>query len=307
MSVPDAFSVLPGDERYPALLGATPSPPRLEVRGSLHPSDGLAIAIVGSRRPTPYGVEVAESLGAELAARGVTIVSGLARGIDTAAHRGALAGGGRTLAVLGSGIDVVYPPENRDLLGEIERQGAVVSEFPRGTAPRPYNFPARNRTIAGLALGVVVVEASERSGALITASLAADLGREVFAVPGRVTSEVSRGPHGLLRDGAILVRDWADVVQELPEPWRHAVRTDTAGVAEPDHTLNETEATVLAVLKPDEPLHIEELTVLVALTPGRLASALLTLELGGRVRQLEGQRWLAVPTRSAGPMRSRRR
>lgn len=301
------FSVSPGDPRYPALLGTIPSPPRLDVLGSLEDGDGLAIAIVGSRRPTPYGMEVAEVLAAELAVRGVTIVSGLARGIDTAAHRGALAGGGRTLAVLGNGIDVVYPPENRDLIQAIERQGAVVSEFPRGTAPRPYNFPARNRTIAGLALGVVVVEASERSGALITASLAADLGREVFAIPGRVTSEVSRGPHGLLRDGAILVRDWADVVQELPEPWRSAVRTEVTGAAEAGQPLSESEATVLAALKPDEPLHIEELTALVALTPGRLASALVTLELGGRARQLEGQRWLAVPTRSAEPTRSRRR
>lgn len=298
MSVSDAIVLRPGDERYPALLGAIPSPPRLQIRGSIEPSDALAVAIVGSRRPTPYGVEVAEALAAELAARGVTIVSGLARGIDAAAHRGALQGGGRTLAVLGHGIDVVYPPENRDLFRAIEGQGAVISQFPKGTAPLPYNFPLRNRTIAGLTLGVVVVEAGERSGALITAGLAADLGREVFAVPGRVTSEVSRGPHGLLRDGAILVRDWADVVQELPEPWRGAVRAPAAGSAETEQTVTGTEAMVLAALKPDEPLHIEELTALVALTPGRLASALVTLELKGRARQLEGQRWVAVPARS---------
>jgi len=298
MNVPDQIVLAPGDERYPALLGAIPSPPPLRVRGSLEPADGLAVAIVGSRRSTPYGVEVAEALAAELAARGVTIVSGLARGIDAAAHRGALHGGGRTLAVLGSGIDVVYPPENRDLRQAIERQGAVISQFPNGTAPLPFNFPLRNRTIAGLALGVVVVEASERSGALITAGLAADLGREVFAVPGRVTSEVSRGPHGLLRDGAILVRDWADVVQELPEPWRRAVQAPAAGSEETERTVTGAEARVLAALKPDEPLHIEELTVLVALTPGRLASALVTLELEGRARQLEGQRWMAVPARS---------
>jgi len=298
MSVPDAIVLRPGDERYPALLGAIPSPPRLQVRGSLEPSDALAVAIVGSRRPTPYGVEVAEALAAELAARGVTIVSGLARGIDAAAHRGALQGGGRTLAVLGHGIDVVYPPEHRDLFRAIEGQGAVISQFPKGTAPLPYNFPLRNRTIAGLTLGVVVVEAGERSGALITAGLAADLGREVFAVPGRVTSETSRGPHGLLRDGAILVRDWADVVQELPEPWRRAVLAPAAGSAETERTVTGTEAIVLAALKPDEPLHIEELTALVALTPGRLASALVTLELEGRARQLEGQRWMAVPARS---------
>src|SRR5437773_7464211 len=133
MSVPDAIVLRPGDERYPALLGAIPSPPRLQIRGSIEPSDALAVAIVGSRRPTPYGIEVAESLAAELAARGVTIVSGFARGIDTAAHRGALAGGGRTIAVLGSGLDIVYPPENRGLVAAIERSGALISQFPTGT------------------------------------------------------------------------------------------------------------------------------------------------------------------------------
>jgi DNA processing protein len=298
MGVPDPTVLRPDDPRYPPLLAAMTTPPRLEVLGSLEPSDALAVAIVGSRRPTPYGVEAAEALAAELAARGVTIVSGLARGIDAAAHRGALQGGGRTLAVLGNGIDVVYPPENRDLSRAIEARGALISQFPRGTLPLPYNFPLRNRTIAGLSLGVVVVEAGERSGALITASLAADLGREVFAVPGRITSEQSRGPHGLLRDGAILVRDWADVVQELPEPWRRAVLAPAAGSIETERTVTGTEAMVLAALKPDEPLHIEELTALVALTPGRLASALVTLELEGRARQLEGQRWMAVPPRS---------
>jgi DNA processing protein len=298
MDLLDELSLRPQDERYPALLGVIPSPPPIQVRGTLEPSDALAVAIVGSRTPTPYGMEAAEALAADLAARGVTIVSGLARGIDTAAHRGALGAGGRTLAVLGNGIDVVYPPENRALTRAIERQGALISQFPRGAEPRPYNFPTRNRTIAGLALGVVVVEAGERSGALITAGLAADLGREVFAVPGRVTSLMSRGPHGLLRDGAILVRDWADVVQELPEPWRRAVRAPSAGSGETGRTVTGTEAVVLAALKPDEPLHIEEITALVALTPGRLASALVTLELEGLARQLEGQRWMAVRTRS---------
>ena len=293
---PDAL-LAPGDERYPALLAAIASPPVLHVRGSLEPGDALAVAIVGSRRPTPYGVQVAESLAAELAARGVTIVSGFARGIDTAAHRGALTAGGRTLAVLGNGIDIVYPAENRDLIATIERRGALLSQFRKGTEPLARNFPARNRTLAGLALGVIVVEAAERSGALITAGFAADLGREVFAVPGRLTSDLSRGPHGLLRDGAILVRDWADVVQELPEPWRRLIRAP-AGSAEAGEAMTGTEAAVLAVLKPDEPLHIEQLTDLVALTPGRLASALVALELAGRARQLEGQRWITMPTRS---------
>lgn len=290
--------IRPGDERYPPLLSQMASPPALNVRGSLETADSLAIAIVGSRRATPYGIHVAESLAADLAARGVTIVSGLARGIDAAAHRGALAGGGRTIAVLGSGLDIIYPPEHQDLARDVEQHGAVVSQFPAGTQPLAYHFPARNRTIAGLALGVVVVEASERSGALITAGFAGDLGREVFAVPGRIGNELSRGPHGLLRDGAILIRDWADVVQELPEPWRRAVRAPAAGPAESGWTPAGTEASVLEVLRPDEPLHIEELTALVALTPGRLASALVALELEGRARQLEGQRWVAVAERS---------
>src|SRR5258706_3372846 len=170
---PDTL-LAPGDERYPALLAAIASPPVLHVRGALEPCDALAVAIIGSRRPTPYGVEVAESLAADLAARGVTIVSGFARGIDTAAHRGALSAGGRTLAVLGNGIDVVYPAENRELVGMIECQGALLSQFRRGTAPLARNFPARNRTLAGLALGVVVVEAAERSGTWITLGFAAD-------------------------------------------------------------------------------------------------------------------------------------
>ena len=297
MTPPPDILLAPGDERYPALLAAIASPPVLHVRGLLEPCDALAVAIVGSRRPTPYGLEVAESLASELAARGVTIVSGFARGIDTAAHRGALTAGGRTLAVLGNGIDIVYPAENRDLVGIIERRGALLSQFRKGTEPLARNFPARNRTLAGLALGVVVVEAAERSGALITAGFAADLGREVFAVPGRVTSDLSRGSHGLLRDGAILIRDWADVVQELPEPWRRVVRAP-AGPAEAGEAMTGSEAAVLAVLKPDEPLHIEQLADLVALTPGRLASALVALELAGRARQLEGQRWITMPTRS---------
>jgi len=191
----------PGDPRYPALLGVIASPPSVHVRGAIVAADGLAIAIVGSRRASTYGLEVAERLAFDLAARGVTIVSGLARGIDAAAHRGALAADGRTIAVLGCGIDVVYPPENARLMRQVEERGAVLSQFPPGTPPLPYNFPTRNRTLAGLALGVVVVEAGERSGALVTAGYAGDLGREVFAVPGRITAEESRGTNALLRDG----------------------------------------------------------------------------------------------------------
>jgi DNA processing protein len=214
----------PSDEGYPAALRVIDSPPGVWVLGSLSPDDALAIAIVGTRRATPYGLEVAERLAFDLADRGVTIVSGLARGIDTAAHRGALAAGGRTVAVLGCGVDRIYPSENLRLARSIQERGALVSQFGPGTPPRPYHFPERNLTMAGLALGVVVIEAPDRSGALITARFASDIGREVFAVPGKITSEPSRGPHALLREGATLVRDWSDVVQELPNPWRVAVK-----------------------------------------------------------------------------------
>src|SRR5437660_11398181 len=188
----------PGHPDYPDLLGAISSPPTLDVRGALTEDDALALAIVGARAATPYGIEVTERLAGELAARGVTIVSGLARGIDAAAHRGALGARGRTLAVLGCGIDVVYPPENRALARAIEAQGALVSQFERGLPAPTGHFPARNRTLAGLSLGVVVVEAAERSGALITAGFAGDLRRETFAVPWRIKSPTSAGGHRLI-------------------------------------------------------------------------------------------------------------
>jgi DNA processing protein len=285
----------PRDADYPALLRAIESPPALWVLGGLGPEDALAVAIVGTRRATPYGLEVAERLAFDLADRGITIVSGLARGIDTAAHCGALAAGGRTVAVLGSGIDRVYPPENVRLARTIQDHGAVVSQFPPGTAPRPYHFPERNRTMAGLALGVIVVEAPERSGALITARFASEIGREVLAVPGKITSEGSRGPHGLIGDGAKLVRDWADVVQELPNPWRVAVTQPRSAGARPQATMGCEEDRILTMLKADEPQHVEALLARVGGNPSRLGATLLSLELAGRARQLEGQRWVAVP------------
>ncbi len=286
----------PADAAYPALLAVIPSPPELAVLGRVEPEDALAIAIVGARNATAYGLQVAEHLAFDLAARGVTIVSGLARGIDTAAHRGALGAGGRTIAVLGCGIDVVYPPENHTLMTDISDHGAVLSQFPPGTPPLAYNFPARNRTLAGLALGVVVVEATDRSGALITAGFAGDLGREVFAVPGRITAETSRGPHRLILEGAKLVRDWTDVVQELPDQWRRALRTPAVGS---DHRrerpgADTEEGRVLRLLSADEPRHIDALIADGGTTPARTAAALVTLELRGLVRQLEGQRWIAA-------------
>jgi len=292
----------PGAPGYPQLLRAVPSPPALWVRGALAAEDALAVAIVGSRRATPYGLATAERIAAELAARGVTIVSGLARGIDTAAHRGALEAGGRTLAVLGCGIDIVYPPENRALVRAIEARGALLSQFAPGTPALPGHFPARNRTLAGLALGVLVVEAAERSGALITAGFAGDLGREVFAIPGRITSDSSAGTNRLIQDGAKLVSCWQDIVSELSEPWRRAVRStviDDAASTAPE--VESVEGRMLRLLTPDEPRHIEELIARGGFDPASAATALVVLELQGWVRQLAGQRWvsLAVGARRA--------
>jgi len=289
----------PGDPHYPALLGAISSAPALFVRGELHADDALAVAIVGSRRATPYGIAAAEQLASDLAARGVTIVSGLARGIDTAAHRGALAAGGRTLAVLGCGVDVVYPPENGPLVRAIESHGAILSQFPPGMPALAGHFPARNRTLAGLALGVVVVEAAERSGALITAGFAGDLGRETFAVPGRITSSTSVGANRLIQDGAKLVTCWQDIVSELPEPWRRAVRgpSTSSGEQQPPENGSD-EGRMLGLLAPDEPQHIEQLIARAGLGPARAAALLVTLELGGWARQLAGQRWVSLETRA---------
>ena len=289
----------PADADYPALLAGIPSAPALDVRGTFEAADALALAIVGARAATAYGVEVAEALAGELAARGVTIVSGLARGIDTAAHRGALAAGGRTIAVLGSGIDRVYPPENRPLAEKIMGQGAVVSQFARDAEALPFHFPLRNRTLAGLALGVVVVEAAERSGALITAGLAADLGREVFAVPGRITSPASRGANGLLKDGAKLVGHWSDIVAELSEPWRSRIAAagtfvETTALPAP----GSDEERMLEQLSVEEPQHIEHLIARAEIDAARAGAALTTLELTGWVRQLGGQRWVATVARA---------
>lgn len=290
----------PGDPRYPALLASIPSPPSLDVRGTLEPADALAVAIVGARQATPYGLEVAETLAADLAARGVTIVSGLARGIDTAAHRGALAAGGRTLAVLGHGIARVYPPENRALADAIVEHGALLSQFPATIGPLAHHFPTRNRTLAGLALGVVVVEAAERSGALITAGQAGELGREVFAVPGRITSPASRGTNGLIRDGAMLVAHWTDIVAELAEPWRSMIDGEhvSDGHVGAPPAPGSDEARMLELLSVDEAQHIERLIARAGVDAARVGTALIALELAGRARQLAGQRWLATGARA---------
>ncbi len=284
-----------GDEEFSPHLSVVASAPTcLYVRGALRPDDALAVALVGSRRATPYGLAVAERLAGDLAARGVTIVSGLARGIDSAAHRGALAAGGRTIAVLGSGVDVVYPAENRRLASAIEASGALVSELPPGTPPLPHHFPARNRIIAGLALGVVVIEAAERSGSLITAGWAAELGREIMAVPGRVTSAESRGANRLIQDGAALVADWQDVVDQLPARWRACLRAAPRAAAAPSSgsPTDDAERERLLAAIGEDGVGVDDVIERTGLPSGRVAALLLDLELEGRVRQLGGKRFV---------------
>ena len=300
-SMPRALS--PADARYPSRLAEVPdAPATLHVHGALVDADALAVAVVGSRRATPYGLEVAETLAADLAARGVTIVSGLARGIDAAAHRGALRVGGRTLAVLGSGVDVIYPPENRRLAAEIAERGALLSQFAPGTPPLPQNFPTRNQVIAALSLAVVVVEAAEKSGSLITARLAAELGREVLAVPGRITAPESRGANRLIQDGAHVAMGWEDVVGVLPERWKARV-TATAGIGRAGDAAAAGRGALegepsgyrsILELLGEDPIDIDHVIERSGLGAGRVSAALLELELEGRVRQIEGKRFVRI-------------
>jgi DNA processing protein len=265
--------------------------------------DALAIAIVGSRRATPFGLELAERLAGDLAAHGITVVSGLARGIDSAAHRGALEAGGRTIAVLGGGVDIVYPPENRRLAARISEHGALLSQFPPGAPALAHHFPARNRIIAGLALGVVVVEAAEQSGTLITAGHAGDLGREVMAVPGQAGAPSSRGTHQLIRDGAALVEGWEDVVALLPARWRACVAAAPFAPAgmETEHPLRPASGAKdldsLLTFIGAEPVTMEELIERSGLAASRAAARLLVLELEGQVRQLPGKRFVRAARR----------
>jgi len=273
------------DTRYPPALAAiVDPPPLLWLRGAASAlADGLAVAIVGSRAPTPYGLEVAGQLAADLASRAVTIVSGLARGIDSAAHRGALASRGTTIAVLGSGVDVVYPPEHTALACEIEEQGAVISELVPGTPPNPAFFPQRNRLISGLCRATVVIEAGKTSGSLITARCALDQGRDVLAVPGSVLTGRNRGGHGLLRDGAKIVESADDILEELGLFANHAARFDaSSGHADP----------VLACLPVGEPCDLDTISERSGLNSARLLPRLLELELRGLVRRAGGGRFV---------------
>lgn len=277
------------DEEYPGSLRRIHDPPPvLYVRGGFLPGDSDAAAVVGSRAATVYGKVTAERIARDLSAAGVTVVSGLARGIDSSAHRGALDGGGRTIAVLGSGLDLLYPPENRRLAEEIATGGAVISEFPFGTAPDKRNFPMRNRTISGLSLGVLVVEAAARSGALITAGLALDEGREVFAVPGNITSATSAGPNGLIRDGAKLVQSAADIIEEFPHL---ASRPLGAGAPSETTDLSEDEEAVLSRIG-REPLTLDEVIRRSPVPSSRTTALLTALEIKGLVRQFAGRRFV---------------
>jgi DNA processing protein len=275
------------DDAYPVnLKNIYDPPPLLYVRGSLLPQDQTAVAVVGSRNPTQYGKGAAERIGRGLAQAGVTVVSGLARGVDSFAHRGTLSGGGRTLAVLGCGLDVVYPPENEDLYEQVASQGAVISEFPLGTRPEGDHFPIRNRIISGLSLGVVVVEATIRSGSLITARFALDQGRDVFALPGNVDSRRSEGTNELIKQGAKLVIRLEDILEEIPR-----VQLDSLPEKPPAPKLSEEEARVFSILS-HEALHIDQIIVRSELSSARTSATLLSLELAGHIKQLPGMRFV---------------
>jgi DNA processing protein len=282
------------DSSYPPLLREIFDPPVvLYVRGSRWDAEIPQLAIVGTRRPTGYGINCAERLGEDLAARGLAITSGLARGLDAAAHRGALRGG-ITYAVYGSGLDYVYPRENRKLAELVEQNGAVVSEFPLGTPPSPQNFPIRNRIIAGMALGVVVVEAAEYSGSLITVRLALEANREIFAVPGNITSANSFGPHVLIRQGAKLVGGWQDVVEELPHPIRERILAPLVArmQSQADPQLEGLEQKVWKVLSLQEAISIDALLAKLPFTASEVYSALLSLEMSEHIRQLPGKKYI---------------
>jgi DNA processing protein len=276
------------DQSYPNNLRQIyDSPPLLYVRGSLQPKDDLAISMVGSRLASNYGRMITEKIAGDLASQGVTMVSGMARGIDSAAHRGALSVGGRTIAVLGCGVDIVYPPENRHLFEEIVAHGAVISEFPMSTPPEGMNFPRRNRIISGLSLGVVIVQASARSGSLITARLALEQNRDVFAVPGNIGMVGSQGTNRLIKQGAKLIESAEDILEEVLPRFRHQ------GLESEDRdlSLEEEEERVFCLLE-DEPIHIDSIIAQTGMSASCVSTILLQLELKGLVQQLSGKRFV---------------
>lgn len=293
--------VTQADSEYPKnLTHIHDPPPFVYIRGSLEPQDQVAVAIVGARSASPYGRDVTRQLARDLAHRRVTVVSGLARGIDAEAHRAALEAGGRTIGVLGSGLDVLYPSEHRRLAQDMTQHGAVISEFALGSQPEAGNFPYRNRVISGLSLGTVVIEAAEKSGSLITARCALEQNREVFAVPGHITASRSRGPHDLIKQGAKLVESVEDILVEIAPtvPVRAEAQDGTGAVS------GQPELSAIAALEPDEellvklfdgePLHVNVLIARSGLGPARVLEVLLGLELKGMVSQLPGTHFTRV-------------
>ena len=292
------------DPRYPSGLKQIYDPPLvLYIRGNEEVITRPGIAVIGTRHPTPYGSGMAERLGADLAARGLVIFSGMARGVDTAAHRGAVAAKGKTVGVFGTGVDVVYPKENGRLIDQVlALDGAIISEFPLGTFAAPQNFPIRNRIISGISLGVLVVEAAEYSGTRITARCALEQNRDVFAVPGNVTNKNSWGPNTLIKQGAKLVATWEDVWEELPPDVRLRLTpsvADESSAAQTaslfgEKTLAPHEKKILAVLKTDESMHIDEIVERLEpeLSSSEIFAALFELELDGKVKQLPGKNFV---------------
>jgi DNA processing protein len=277
------------DTTYPRRLKEIDQPPPvLYLRGALQPEDDWAVAVVGTRRLTPYGRQVAQEVANTLGRNGVTVVSGLARGVDAVAHQASLGAAGRTLAVLGSGVDVVYPPEHRRLADQIIAQGALLSDYPPGTQPDAANFPPRNRLISGLAMAVVIIEAGKTSGALITAAFAADQGREVFAVPGNITALQSQGTNRLIRDGARPLLDPQEILEALDLTMVAEQRV--ARVVLPTDPI---EAQLFAVLG-REPLHIDEIRDRTDLPIEKVTAALALMELKGLVRQVGGMNYVGV-------------
>ncbi|MFN7994740.1 MAG: DNA-processing protein DprA [Bryobacteraceae bacterium] len=298
------------DPLYPSILREIFDPPvLLFARGRLDLLHPFHFAVVGTRRPTPYGLAAAERLAADLARAGLTIVSGMARGIDSSAHRGALGAGGNTIAVLGCGVDIVYPSENRKLATELAAKGLILSEFPMGSTAFPQNFPVRNRIISGLSSGVLVVEGAQYSGSAITAKLALEQGRDVFAVPGNITSKASWGPNLLIKQGAKLIQDWNDVVVELPAEVRRQLiergrdRLLGSGLESPgngqasvtDGSLPEVGRKLLAILTVDTPVHLDNLLQnLEDSSSSEVIAALFELEMLGLVKQLPGKNFVKV-------------
>jgi DNA processing protein len=278
------------DPLYPEMLREIEDAPTVfYIKGDIQQQDRYAIASVGSRKPSPYGTSVAESIAEELASMGFTIVSGMARGIDSISHKGALRAGGRTIAVLGSGLDVPYPPENRGLMDKIAGSGCLISEFPPGTPPDKENFPRRNRIISGLSLGILVIEATCDSGSLITAGYALEQGREVFAVPGNITSHASEGTNELIKRGAILTRKADDIVEELAPVLKGFIRSREKSRIE----ITDEENSLCNFLS-GEPKHIDIISRESGLSTSKALELLLGLELKGAIRQTAGNRFLLV-------------